>query len=100
MECTHVIAAAYSLIAQLQPEALANLVARRLTRPTQVTQELETQVTLGLVQVQLQELVTQLRGPDGARFNAQLLSPLRGNRHLAVNTNIEDHAGGAHTLSV
>ena len=53
MERAHVIAAAHSLIAQLQPEALANLVARRLTRPTQVTQELETQVPLGLVQVQL-----------------------------------------------
>ena len=85
--------AGLDLVAQLEPEPLADFVRRCLTRPAEVAIELETQEALGHVGVVLQELPGLVIGPVAT-------AELCGGLEAAVDPNIEDDACRTQRLAV
>src|SRR5690606_1795879 len=70
-----------------------DLVGRSLARPSEITVELEIQLSLGHVQILFQELVTVLGIPRTG-------APLLGNFQPQMDSDVEDHAGGANALGI
>src|SRR3954453_15268648 len=86
------------LVPGLHPDALTDLVRRRLSRPAQVTLPLEAQHLLGHPGVRPQELPAQLRCPAFAGTEAERVVPR--DLQLEVHADVDDHPRRAQRLTV
>ena len=93
LEVEGCVLATTRLLAQRQPQALADRVRRRLPRPAEVAVELEAQEALGHVGVRRQECPRLVVRP-GAPTN------LGGSVETAVHADVDDDARGAQRLPV